>query len=226
MIDKKKENYISNADLTDAVIEYNLKNNPIKIFNNCFDYYVETYNEVPVRCANWDNVIEVHQDFEFRKIEKSTNRRAKNKKSAMKVDLEEISEARKDEVRYFISEVRKKDPEKGKYREIDYPEVIWRGIEQIANRYSTNYKFFQYTYREDMVMTAIEKCLRYLGNFSGVSSKNVFSFFTSIIHFSFLDSINREYAYNNFKQRINDRFYEGTEEDRVEHLTTHGYDLI
>lgn len=223
---KNKVSYISNPVLTEAVIKYNLENNPIKIFNNCFDYYVETYNTIPIKCQQWNNVIQIHQEFEFKKIEKSINKRAKNLESTAEINLDDISLARKNEVEYFILEVKKKDPSKGKYKEIEFPEVIWRGIEQIANRYSTNYKFFQYTYREDMVMSGIEKCLRYIGNFSGVSSRNVFSFFTSIIHFSFLDSINREYGYNNFKQKINNRFYGSSDDEKSEQLSGNLYESI
>lgn len=202
--------------LTDAVIEYNKKNNPIKIYNECFDYYVETYNIKPVYCENWTNVIDIRQDFEYRRIEKSINRMMSNNKVDQNRDFNEVRDLRRQEVDYYICSVRQFDPTKGKLTIIECPLIIWESIEKIAKNYVENYRFYGYVYKDDLVMSSIEKCLKYLGNFSPVSSDNAFSYFTTIIRHSFLENIKKEYNYSNIKQLLNTKLYGSTNEEQCE----------
>lgn len=202
--------------LTQELIKYNKINNPIKIFNQCYDYYIETYNIKPVYCDDWSKIIEVRKNFEYNKIEKSINRAMNNINSNKIKDYDNIRKGRQQEVDEYISVVKKRDPQLGKQKNIECPLIVWKGIEKIAVNYAQNYKFFGYVQKEDLIMGAIEKCLRYMGNFSGVSSDNAFSFFSTTVRNSFLESIKKEYDFSNLKQKINTYFYDSSNEERSE----------
>lgn len=213
--------YMSKEDtqkLTEAVIEYNKVNNPIKIFNGCFDYYVETYNLKPIYCDNWYNIVNIRKDFEYRKIDKSINRMMTNDKSKDNInrDFDDIKHLRRIEVDEFIDKVLEFNPSNGKLKTNEIPVIIWSSIDTIAKNYVENYKFYGYVYKEDLKMNAIEKCLKYLSSFSGVSSNNAFSYFTTIIGRSFLETIKKEYNYSNIKEKLNTRFYGSTNEEQCE----------
>ena len=61
-----------------------------------------------------------------------------------------------------------------------------------------------------------KKCLRYLGNFSPISSDNAFSYFTTIIRHSFIENIKKEYSYSNVKSKVNTNFFQATAEEQCE----------
>lgn len=65
-------------------------------------------------------------------------------------------------------------------------------IYQIANRLSTKPNFYNYTFREDMVMDGIENCLQYMHNFDPEKTQNPFAYFTQIIWYAFLRRIAKE----------------------------------
>ena len=221
---ERKTFYMNAEDtrlLTEAVISYNKENNPIKIFNGCFDYYVETYNNKPTFCDNWYNILDIRKGFEYHRIEKSINRSKANEKAKAERDFDYIREARQNEINEYMDKVILIDPSKGKRKPIEMPMIIWSSIEKIAKNYVQNYKFYGYVYKEDLVMGSIEKCLRYLGNFSPISSDNAFSYFTTIIRHSFLENIKKEYNYSNIKQEINTRFYGATSEEQNEMQETY-----
>lgn len=204
--------------LTDAVIAYNKENNPIKIFNGCFDYYVETYNDKPIYNSNWVNIIDIRKDFEYKKIDKSINRMIANDKlkDYDSKNFDDIKNKRREEINEYISKVLTYDPADGKLKIKEIPYIIYSSIDTIAKNYVENYKFYGYVYKEDLKMSAIEKCLRYLSGFSGVSSNNAFSYFTTIIGRSFLETIKKEYNYSNIKAKLNTRFYEATSDEQCE----------
>lgn len=204
--------------LTDSVINYNKQNNPIKLYNGCFDYYVETYNEKPVYCDNWYNVINIRKSFEYHRIEKSINRSKANDKSKEFAtrDFDTMKKLRQEEIDEYINKVKEYDPIQGKLKIVEMPPIIWSSIQTIAENYVQNYRFFGYVYKEDLKMGAIEKCLRYLGNFSPISSDNAFSYFTTIIRHSFIENIKKEYSYSNVKSKINTNFYQATNEEQCE----------
>lgn len=62
----------------------------------------------------------------------------------------------------------------------------------IAENLSRKSNFASYTFREDMILDAVENCLRSIDNFNPAKSKNPFSYFTQIIYFAFLRRIAAE----------------------------------
>ena len=63
---------------------------------------------------------------------------------------------------------------------------------KIAEGLSHNYRFINYTYREEMIGDGIENCLRYFRNYDPVKYKNPFGYFTQIIYFAFVRRIEDE----------------------------------
>ena len=68
---------------------------------------------------------------------------------------------------------------------------------KIAEGLSHKVNFIRYTYREEMVMDAVENCLRAINNYDpGVATRtgtpNAFAYFTQICYFAFLRRIDKE----------------------------------
>lgn len=68
---------------------------------------------------------------------------------------------------------------------------------KIAEGLSHKINFIRYTYREEMVMDAVENCLRAINNYDpGVATRtgtpNAFAYFTQICYFAFLRRIEKE----------------------------------
>lgn len=68
---------------------------------------------------------------------------------------------------------------------------------KIAEGLSHKVNFIRYTYREEMVMDAVENCLRAVNNYDpGVATRtgtpNAFAYFTQICYFAFLRRIDKE----------------------------------
>lgn len=68
---------------------------------------------------------------------------------------------------------------------------------KIAEGLSHKVNFIRYTYREEMVMDAVENCLRAINNYDpGVATRtgtpNAFAYFTQICYFAFLRRIEKE----------------------------------
>src|SRR5210317_953435 len=68
---------------------------------------------------------------------------------------------------------------------------------KIAEGLSHRPNFVRYTYREEMVMDAVENCLRAIGNYNIEASTrtgkpNAFSYFTQICYFAFIRRITKE----------------------------------
>jgi len=80
---------------------------------------------------------------------------------------------------------------------------------KIANGLSRSPNFINYTYREDMVMDAVENCVKVINNFD-ITKKtrtgvpNAFSYFTQITYFAFLRRIAKEKRQTEIKQRVID----------------------
>lgn len=80
---------------------------------------------------------------------------------------------------------------------------------KIANGLSLSPNFVNYTYREDMVMDAVENCVKVINNFdidkpTRTGVPNAFSYFTQISYFCFLRRIAKEKRQIEIKQRIID----------------------
>lgn len=73
---------------------------------------------------------------------------------------------------------------------------------QIATRLSNSYNFVGYSYKEDMIGDAIEKCLKKVHCFDPNQSEQSFSFFTQICWNSFLLRIKKEQQQSSVKARL------------------------
>lgn len=72
------------------------------------------------------------------------------------------------------------------------PDYVGECFLLIATRLSFKPNFCAYSYREDMVMEAVENCLQYLDDFDPEKSSNPFGYFTQVIYFAFIRRIQRE----------------------------------
>jgi hypothetical protein len=77
------------------------------------------------------------------------------------------------------------------------PNYIAECFLKIAEGLSHKVNFIRYTYREEMVMDAVENCLRAINNYDpGVATRtgtpNAFAYFTQICYFAFLRRIEKE----------------------------------
>lgn len=72
------------------------------------------------------------------------------------------------------------------------PDPIGSCYLQIANRLATRPNFSGYTYKEEMILDAIENCIVATHSFNPEKSKNPFAYFTQISWFAFLRRIEKE----------------------------------
>jgi len=77
------------------------------------------------------------------------------------------------------------------------PDYIARSFLQIAENLSHKSNFIRYTYREEMVMDAVENCLKAIGNYNLEAATrsgkpNAFAYFTQITWYAFLRRIAKE----------------------------------
>lgn len=107
------------------------------------------------------------------------------------------------------------------------PNYIAECFLKIAEGLSHKVNFIRYTYREEMVMDAVENCLRAITNYNPnaetrTGTQNAFSYFTQICFFAFLRRIEKEKK----QQDIKFKFIEqsGIEEfiAQIEGDDTHG----
>jgi hypothetical protein len=97
---------------------------------------------------------------------------------------------------------------------------------KIAEGLSHKSNFIRYTYREEMVMDAVENCLKAITNYNinaatRTGSPNAFSYFTQICYFAFL----RRLAKEKKQQDIKFRFIEmAAIEDFIQFDDIDGYD--
>lgn len=78
---------------------------------------------------------------------------------------------------------------------------------KIAEGLSHRPNFVRYTYREEMVMDAVENCLRAIGNYNikkttRTGKPNAFSYFTQICYFAFIRRILKEKRQQDIKFRF------------------------
>ena len=93
--------------------------------------------------------------------------------------------------------IRIKKAKRAKQSEPSISEYIGECLLKIAEGLSHKPNFVRYTYREDMVMDAVENCLRAVKNFNvnaGTRSglPNAFAYFTQICYYAFIRRIQRE----------------------------------
>lgn len=63
---------------------------------------------------------------------------------------------------------------------------------KIAENFSNNYQYRNYTFKEEMIGDAIMFCVKSVDGFNPEKSNNPFSFFTTAIYFAFLQKIQKE----------------------------------
>ncbi len=78
---------------------------------------------------------------------------------------------------------------------------------KISEGLSRRPNFVRYTYREEMVMDAVENCLRAIGNYNietatRTGKPNAFSYFTQICYFAFIRRISKEKRQQDIKFRF------------------------
>jgi len=91
------------------------------------------------------------------------------------------------------------------------PNYIAQGFQQIAEGLSHRPNFISYSYRDEMVMDAIENCLRAIRNYNidaatRTGNPNAFAYFTQISYWAFLRRIAKEKK----QQDIKDSYFENT----------------
>ena len=87
------------------------------------------------------------------------------------------------------------------------PDYIARCFLRIAEGLSHKQNFIRYTYREEMVMDAVENCLKAIGNYdveaaTRSGNPNAFAYFTQISWYAFLRRIAKEKKQHDVKQRF------------------------
>ena len=91
------------------------------------------------------------------------------------------------------------------------PNYIAQGFQQIAEGLSHRPNFISYSYRDEMVMDAIENCLKAIRNYNidaatRTGNPNAFAYFTQISYWAFLRRIAKEKK----QQDIKDSYFENT----------------
>ena len=86
------------------------------------------------------------------------------------------------------------------------PDYIAMCFLKIAENLSHKSNFIRYTYREEMVMDAVENCLRAIENYNinattRTGKPNAFAYFTQKIWYAFLRRINKEKKQQDIKQK-------------------------
>ena len=82
------------------------------------------------------------------------------------------------------------------------PEYIGECFIKIANHLAFKHNFINYTYRDDMILDAIENCLIYVSNFNPKKSTNPFAYFTQITYYAFVRRIQKEKRQQNTKYKF------------------------
>jgi predicted RNA binding protein with dsRBD fold (UPF0201 family) len=72
------------------------------------------------------------------------------------------------------------------------PEYIGDCFIKIANHLAYKNNFINYSFREDMILDAIENSLTYMDNFDPAKSSNPFAYFTQITYYAFVRRITKE----------------------------------
>lgn len=85
-----------------------------------------------------------------------------------------------------------KQAETDKEERPQVPEYIGDCFIKIANHLAYKNNFINYSFREDMVLDAIENCLTYMDNFDPNKSSNPFAYFTQITYYAFIRRIQKE----------------------------------
>lgn len=91
-------------------------------------------------------------------------------------------------------------------REPNIPEYIGECFLKIAEGLSHKPNFVRYTYRDEMVMDAVENCIKAINNYNieaatRTGKPNAFAYFTQISYFAFLRRIAKEKKQQDIKMK-------------------------
>ena len=91
------------------------------------------------------------------------------------------------------------------------PDYIARCFLKIAEGLSHKANFIRYTYREEMVMDAVENCLKAIDNYdldvaTRTGKPNAFAYFTQIAWYAFLRRIQKEKKQQDIKMKFEPQF--------------------
>ena len=108
----------------------------------------------------------------------------------------------------YVSHVEKCKKEKESLPKV--PDYIAQCFLRIAEGLSHKANFIRYTYREEMVMDAVENCLKAISNYNleaatRTGKPNAFAYFTQIIYYAFLRRIQKEKKQLEIKTKIIER---------------------
>jgi hypothetical protein len=117
--------------------------------------------------------------------------------------MENIMAKKKDNSKHYIDNKQflaalieyKKEVARAKKNNEERPQVsdyIGDCFIKIANHLAYKSNFINYSFREDMILDAIENCLIYMDNFDPKKSSNPFSYFTQITYYAFIRRIQKE----------------------------------
>lgn len=92
------------------------------------------------------------------------------------------------------------------------PDYIALGFKQIATGLSRKPNFAGYSYKDEMIMDAIENCLRAIRNYNieaatRSGNPNAFAYFTQICYYAFLRRITKEKKQQDIKNEIFEQSY-------------------
>lgn len=126
---------------------------------------------------------------------------AKKSKNVHYVNNADFSQAIVD----YVTEVNKAKNKKEQLPVV--PDYIAICFLKIAENLSHKSNFIRYTYREEMVMDAVENCLKAVENYNinattRTGKPNAFAYFTQIIWYAFLRRINKEKKQQDIKQKF------------------------
>lgn len=84
---------------------------------------------------------------------------------------------------------------------------------KIAQKFASKPNWSGYSYKEEMIMDAVENCIKAIGNFdinkkTGTGRPNAFSYFTQISYYAFLRRIQKEKAQQEIRNKIIKEFDE------------------
>ena len=76
---------------------------------------------------------------------------------------------------------------------------LWMMFFKLAENYANLSSFRGYSYIDDMKMEAMMRCIRYINSFDHLNKNNPFSYFTTVVHNSFIAYLNKEKTHQNKK---------------------------
>ena len=116
------------------------------------------------------------------------------------------------------------------------PDYIAQCFLRIAEGLSHKANFIRYTYREEMVMDAVENCLKAISNYNleaatRTGKPNAFAYFTQITWFAFLRRITKEKTQQDIKLKYLTKsgiesFIDVGDEAAAESVATHFVDTL